>query len=73
MTAITIAVERADTDEVRQLLLERDTYFDHLYAGEDRVPKSVNVDSSDTASFALRKAGFVVACGALIWRESYGN
>jgi putative acetyltransferase len=73
MTAITIAVERADTDEVKQLLLERDTYFDHLYAGQDRVAKSVNVDSGDTAFFALRNAGYLVGCGALIRRESYGE
>jgi putative acetyltransferase len=73
MTAITIAVERADTDEVRQLLLERNAYFDHLYAAEDRVPKSVNVESSDTAFFAFRNAGYLVGCGALIRRESYGE
>jgi hypothetical protein len=35
---ITIAVERADTDEVRQLLLERDACFDHLLRGKTGSP-----------------------------------
>lgn len=72
-TAITIAVERADTDEVKQLLRERDAYFDHLYAKEDRLPKSVNIESSDTEFFALRIAGCLVGCGALIRHDSYGE
>lgn len=73
LTAITIAIERADTDEVRQLLLERDAYFDSLYADEDRLPKSVNIESSNAAFFALRSAGCLVGCGALIRREGYGE
>jgi putative acetyltransferase len=73
LTAITIAVERADTDEVRLLLLERDAYFDRLYANEDRLPKSVNIESRDAVFFALRSAGCLVGCGALIRRESYGE
>lgn len=72
-TAITIAVERAETDEVRQLLRERDAYFDRLYADEDRLPKSVNIESSDAAFFVLRSAGCLVGCGALIRREGYGE
>lgn len=71
--AVTIASERADTQEARQLLAERDAYFDRLYANEDRSAQPANMESGNVDFFAARVSGELAGCGAVIWRDSYGE
>jgi putative acetyltransferase len=71
--AITIAPERADTREVGELLAERDAYFDRLYANEDRTGRPANVTRENVDFFAVRVAAELAGCGAIIWRDGYGE
>lgn len=70
---VTIAAEAPSTPEIRQLLAERDAYFDALYADEDRNAKPVNVEQENVRFFAVRDAGVLLGCGAIVWRPTYGE
>jgi putative acetyltransferase len=70
---IIIAAEQPNTAEVRRLLAERDAYFDYLYAKEDRNAGPIDVERDDVAFFSVRVSGQLVGCGALLWRETYGE
>jgi putative acetyltransferase len=70
---IIIAAEKPNTPEVRRLLAERDAYFDRLYAKEDRHAKPVDVEREEVEFFSVRASDRLVGCGALLWRETYGE
>jgi putative acetyltransferase len=68
-----IAAEQPNTPEVRRLLAERDAYFDDLYARKDRNAKPIDVERDNVAFFSVRVSGQLVGCGALLWRQTYGE
>lgn len=70
---IIIAAEKPDTPEVRQLLAERDAYFDRLYAGEDRQSGVMNVDQDNLAFFSVRAQSELIGCGSLLRHRGYGE
>ena len=71
--AVSIALEKPGTLEVRELLAERDDYFDRLYAREKRSGRPVNLETDDTGFFSVRVGGELIGCGALIRRPDYGE
>jgi putative acetyltransferase len=70
---IIIAAEKPNTPEVRRLLVERDAYFDRLYAGEDQQAGLVDVERDNLVFFSVRTSSELVGCGALLQRDGYGE
>ncbi|MDP3854663.1 GNAT family N-acetyltransferase [Phenylobacterium sp.] len=68
-----IGVELPTSDGVAELLLERDGYFDRLYAEEDRNARPVDLEEKALVFIAIRNADELVGCGALVVRSGFGE
>ncbi len=66
-------VEPPTSIDVTELLLERDRYFDRLYAEEDRNARSVNFEEQALVFIGIRNGDELVGCGALVVRPGYGE
>lgn len=58
---------------MRELLAERDDYFDRLYARKKGSGRPANLQSNDTGFFSVRVGGELVGCGALLRHPGYGE
>jgi putative acetyltransferase len=70
---IAISSERPDSREVRELLAERDAYFDKLYAREEGQGRAIDVEAANVRFFTVRLSGALVGCGAVIRHDGYGE
>ncbi len=70
---VSIALEKPGTSEVRELLAERDDYFDRLYARTKGSGRPANLQADDAGFFSVRVDGELVGCAALILHADYGE
>lgn len=67
---VSIALEPADQDDVRELLRMSDAFSQALYPPESRHPLDVaSLAAPDVKLFVARRGGKAVGCGALVLRE----
>lgn len=70
---VTVSIEDPSLPEIRELLAERDRFFDDLYAEQARTPKGVDLGNPGLTFFALRYDEKLAGCGALVAGQGYGE
>lgn len=68
-----IALDDPWRPDVKDLLAERDDFFDRLYWELPRVPNGIDLADPDLLFFTLRWDGRLVGCGALVAGPDHGE
>lgn len=73
VSRVIISIEDPGRPDIQDLLVERDRFFDLLYAEQPRIPKGVDLGDPHLIFFALRWDGKLAGCGALVAGQDYGE